>query len=119
MFNKSQLQFLHSLADWMVETSVSPSGRTQVKIVGHVFSWLPTIILEVNDFNELCNSLDEIINDFDVDTETYNLLGSDGHGTNGAAFSMLSVHHEVDIFRAWLEDLAKGCRDLTLRTTMY
>lgn len=112
MFTVSQLKFLHSLADWAVETAVDHlTGKTHVQIVGHVFSWMPSFKFEVNDFSELCSKLDEVIADFDVDSETYKLLGPDGHGINGAAFSMMSVHHEVDVLLGWLEDLAKGCRE--------
>ena len=98
-FTGGQLEFLTTLADWNVDIAFNPSsGLSTVTIVGHVFKWDPMFQFEVRNFRELLEKLDERYQDFDEDTETYKLLGPDGHGILGAAFSMLEAHREyIDV----------------------
>ena len=111
-FTGGQLEFLTTLADWNVDIAFNPSsGLSTVTIVGHVFKWDPMFQFEVRNFRELLEKLDERYQDFDEDTETYKLLGPDGHGILGAAFSMLEAHREVHLLWEWLGDLVGGCCD--------
>ena len=108
-FTSKQIAMLGSLADWRLAFDFKEES-VFVEIRAIVFKWEPVFKFEVVDFHDLCLKLDELVWRFDVDTETYKLLGPDGHGRNGVAFSMLQAHHEVEILYKWLEALCDLCK---------
>ena len=112
-FTRQQIEYLLSLADWRTTIRLHPNRLiVEVRFEATAFQWLPTFTFWVSNFSDLCQKLDRRIGTLDADEETYKLLGRDGHGIKGAPFSMLAVHHEVEVLLSWLDDLSHGLKSL-------
>lgn len=60
---------------------------------------------------DFCDSLYNYYDSFDVSTETYYWLDSEGHGANGAPYDMMDVYNDMAEYKDKIEELWKTVRN--------
>ena len=67
--------------------------------------WFEIYIGDQDNWSAIQNHIENFIDDYDVDYETYKWLGPDGHGKNGAPYHIQSLLDHYVKIKQYLEDI--------------
>ncbi|MDO4937733.1 MAG: hypothetical protein Q4E62_07445 [Sutterellaceae bacterium] len=115
-FTKDDYNTIEAIANrtgWEIEYDRDENGMTMTftdsdhdYYEGHEFT------IEFDSVDDLVEQVNDRWNEFELDRETYNLLDCDGHGMDGAPYSMRDVLDEMTDFETKLSRLADRLRDI-------
>ena len=92
---------------WNIDISDNEITFNQYSPEGQDFSFS---IDKTDDIEELVNSIYERYDNYDVSSEAYLWLDSDGHGMNGAPYDMKDLYEDMEACKDMINDLYNGLK---------
>ena len=111
MLSKAKIERITKNLEWNVDWEINNGNKwvtfSKFSPYGQDFN----IELYYVNYDQLVDELDRYYENFDVSSEAYLWLDSDGHGKNGAPYEMIDVYNDMKACEEMMYELYQALED--------